>query len=345
MGIKGLRELLKKKCPSFEERVSMKDYANRKIVVDVAPFIYMYKAVLKDNYEDSFMMLFIALRENKIHATFVFDGQSPPEKANEKKKRAEKRASTLARVEKLENDLATYKHKGEISQDLNKINEKLRSSRDGGFSVRKVRQYIAKLRGNIFSVTLADFKSIKELLIVFGIPYIDASGEAEVLCASLVKRGLADAVLTTDTDVLACGVPKMLCSIDLGKQEFTRINLAVILETMQLDETSWLDLCIMCGTDFNENIPRIGPLTSFNYIKMYKNIETIGKEVVKVDKLTNEKKYLDISILNYETSRKLFQCNDVDIEALQLSTEINIEKLKDRKLPTTIKRKLGIETF
>ena len=96
MGIKGIRDLLKKQLPSYEERVPMKDFENKKIVVDASLFICMYKAARKEMYEEAFMTLFAALLEHNIHPTFVFDGQSPKEKSNEKKKRAEKKdASSL----------------------------------------------------------------------------------------------------------------------------------------------------------------------------------------------------------------------------------------------------------
>jgi len=358
MGIKGLRDLLKKQTTSFEERVPMKDFSNKRIVVDASLFIYMYKASRKEMYEEMFMTLFTALLENDIHTTFVFDGRSPKEKSNEKKKRADKKDATIARVTKLEYDLAQYNKTGEISQDLQNINGKIRSTQiiirgntGNDFSVIKTKQYIEKLRGNILHITDTDFKNVQELLTIFGIPYITATGEAEILCAELVKRGIADAVMTKDTDVLACCVPIMLYDIHLDTKEFTQIKTSTILEQLELDESSWLDLCIMCGTDFNDNIPLVGPVTSLNYIKKYKNIETIGKEVIKVDKKTKERTPLDVSILKHETSRKLFTCDDVP-GVLEDGTKPNLEKIeqriRDKRLKisiTTIRHRLGIDVF
>lgn len=355
MGIKGLRELLKKQLPSYEERVPMKDFENKKIVVDASLFICMYKAARKEMYEEAFMTLFTALLENDIHPTFVFDGQSPKEKSNEKKKRAEKKEASITRVKKLENDLDQYNKTGEISQDLHDISGKVRStqiivkSASLEFSVPKVKQYIEKLRGNILNITDEDFKNVQALLTMFGIPYITAKGEAEILCAELVKRGIADAVMTKDTDVLACCVPIMLYDVDLGSKEFTQIRIETILSGLDLDEASWLDLCIMCGTDFNDNIPRVGPVTSLSYIRKHKTIETIGEAVTKVDKQTKEKTKLDISVLAYEKTRELFSCDDVP-EKLTRGTKPDLEKIEqrisDKRLKisiTTIRRRLGID--
>jgi 5'-3' exonuclease len=357
MGIKGLRDLLKKQLPSYEERVSMKEFENKKIVVDASLFICMYKAAHKEMYEQAFMMLFTTLLEHNIYPTFVFDGKSPKEKSNEKKKRAEKKDASIARVKKLESDLEEYEKSGEISQDLQDISEKTRSTqiiRKGAsveFSVSKVKQYIEKLRGNILHITDADFKNVQELLTMFGIPYITAPGEAEILCAELVKRGVADAVMTKDTDVLACCVPIMLCDVDIGTKEFTQIRIETILSGLKLDELSWLDLCIMCGTDFNDNIPRVGPVTSLNYIKKYKTIETIGESVTKVDKHTKQKVKIDISALAHEKTRELFRCDEVP-EKLEPTRKPDIEKIEERVVNkrlkisiTTIRHRLGMDVL
>jgi 5'-3' exonuclease len=186
---------------------------------------------------------------------------------------------------------------------------------------------------------------------MFGIPYITAPGEAEILCAELVKRGVADAVMTKDTDVLACCVPIMLCDVDIGTKEFTQIRIETILSGLKLDELSWLDLCIMCGTDFNDNIPRVGPVTSLNYIKKYKTIETIGESVTKVDKHTKQKVKIDISALAHEKTRELFRCDEVP-EKLEPTRKPDIEKIEERVVNkrlkisiTTIRHRLGMDVL
>ena len=157
--------------------------------------------------------------------------------------------------------------------------------------------------------------------------------------------------MTKDTDVLACRVPIMLYDVDLGTKEFTQIKIETILSGLELDEASWLDLCIMCGTDFNDNIPRIGPVTSLNYIKKYKPIEVIGKNVTNVDRQTKQKVKLDISVLAHEKTRALFGCDDVP-EELEPVAKPDLEKIEQRILDkrlkisvTTIRRKLGLDRF
>jgi 5'-3' exonuclease len=341
MGIKGIKELLKK-YSDFEVKEPINAYSGKIILVDASFFVCKYKAVQKNMFEEAFMNLFITLKENDIKSVFVFDGKSPEEKNNEKLKRANRKKAQYERVEKLELDLLKYKNSKEISQDLWNINKKkvLPSKllpNETFFSYSKVEAYVKQLRSQIINVSDKDFKILRELLTLFGIPYITAKGEAEILCSKLVKNNYADAVLTKDSDVLACCSHTMLSDINLSNNEFTVIKLQKILDFLELDENSWIDLCIMCGTDFNENIPNIGPIRSFNFIKKYKTLEKISE-------------HLDTDILSFEKTRSLFQCNDEEIGPLPENGPVNfdniVERIIDKNLrisAASIQRRLKLE--
>ncbi len=339
MGIKGIRDLLKKKFPTYEEKIPIQSFKGKRIAIDASLYIYMYKAAFKDAYEEAFINLFSILLEHDIHPIVIFDGSSPKEKSDEKKKRANKREALVAKVINLERDLKQYNESGILSDNLRIIHEKETSNSiitpTNPFSILKVQRYIKKLRDSILQITTADFKNVQELIHLFGLNYVTANGEAEILCAELVKRGIVDAVLTKDTDVLACCVPIMLYDINIRTKEFTQIKISNILEQLKLDEKSWLDLCIMCGTDFNNNIDHVGPMTSLAYITKYKNIETIGEMVMK------KNKPIDISILSHERTRKIFSC-DVIPEINFNRNEPNIDKIKQIILNKRIKIDISV---
>lgn len=330
MGIKGIRELLKKKIENFEEKQPINSFSGKKIVVDASIFVCMYKAVQKITFEEAFMNLFVVLLENYIEPVFVFDGKSPEEKSLEKQKRTVQKKLQYDRVERLELDLSKYKKNKEISQELWVINnKKVLPSRllpnEQIFSFSKVETYVKKLRSQILEIREIDFVILRELLFLFGIPFITAKGEAEILCSKLVRHNYADAVLTKDTDVLACCSHTMLSEINITEQLFTVIKLENILETLKIDENSWIDLCIMCGTDFNENIPNIGPVRSLSYIQKYKALETISE-------------HINTDILSYQKTRNLFQCHDEQIGPLPGCSEIKFDQIAER----IIKKKLKI---
>ena len=45
-----------------------------------------------------------------------------------------------------------------------------------------------------------------------------------------------------------------------------RIKHPEILESLELEDRQFLDLCIMCGTDYNPNIPKIGSKSAYKRI-------------------------------------------------------------------------------
>ncbi len=283
MGIKGLNQFLAQACPDYRKEVEFSDYSYKKIAVDAMMYTCQVKAAYGDKMAEGLVNLLVKLREYQIHPVFIFDGETPDEKIDTRAKRAESKRAQYQRIEELETDLEVYLTNKTISPALRDINNtklhmknKLRV-----FNYRMVRDYVTKLRARMFTICENDFILVKKILGFFNIPFYTAPGEGEMLCAKLAKQGDVDAVLTNDTDCLAAGAPEVL---SITKGCLQSVKLATILESLNLDEPTWRDFCIMCGTDFNENIRGIGPHKSYELIKKYGSIENIpieGKEVLK----------------------------------------------------------------
>ena len=47
----------------------------------------------------------------------------------------------------------------------------------------------------------------------------------------------------------------------------TCVNHEKLLSLLSLNKSQFLDLCILCGTDYNKNLPKIGSFTAYKYIK------------------------------------------------------------------------------
>jgi 5'-3' exonuclease len=296
MGIKGLNKFLKSKCPEVFETISMETLSYKKIAVDAALYMCKYKIIYGDNNIKAYVDLIVSFREYNIHPIFVFDGQSPPEKAAEKQARQDARKKQQERIDKLEDDLRIWEEQGNISQDLKDIDAKDSASSELELEIPdkdKILAYIDKLKSNMFKITPYDVQNFKDVLDAFFIPWIQADGEGEILCAQLCKQGLVSAVLSADTDILAAKCPIMLS--ELKNKQFTIIFLENILSALNFSEDQWVDFCIMCGTDYNKNIPRIGPNGAFRIISTHGTLDNVPS--------------IDLSILNFHKTRKLFEHN------------------------------------
>ena len=87
------------------------------------------------------------------------------------------------------------------------------------------------------------------LLQYMGIPYIQAAGEAEVLCAELCRRGIVDAVGSADLDCIANGAKILVKNLGTDK-ECIEINHAKVLQLTGFSNSEFIDLCILLGCDY-----------------------------------------------------------------------------------------------
>jgi 5'-3' exonuclease len=258
----------------------------------------------------------------------VYDTKAPPEKDNEKKQRLEAREKNRLRVDKIEstwNLLKVEKHLDEdalfnTEEDRENVDEEVLSNflsklldasesenKNDAMSVRKIDMEIQKLKNTVMSIRTEDFLLTKDFFKACNIPVIDAEGEAEATASALVKQGIVAAVLTEDTDVLAYGVPFMLHKMDTSEGTFVEVDYEEILTQLKLTPAQFLDLCILCGTDYNTNMFKVGPDRAYKLLLQYGSIEGIARNQPS----------LPIAVLNHEKSRSLF-LHSIDLSSLHI---------------------------
>lgn len=326
MGVKGLNQFLKRLLDNDHlSLIPVSDFAGKRIAIDAILYLCAFKT--RSNFIASIVDLLVMLRENRIQPFFVFDGTAPLEKNSERMIRSAKRSAQKERIAILERDFEIYKETNQLSALLSSLDLPTRRL-TGKVSHHAIQQYIDKLKSYIITLTEEDVLIMKELLRIFGIPFIVADGEGEFLCAALNRHGIVDAVMTADTDALPCLAPTIINKVVFDKDGplFQVVDLEKILNRLKLDEDQFIDLCIMCGTDFNSNIPRVGPITSYDLILRHRSIDNITK--------------YDTSILNHIRVRQLFAytndypmidippCGPIDFVGLSLYT--NADYIKKR---------------
>jgi len=345
MGIKDLSKFLQENYSEVFEHIHISEYHFRKVAIDTSLYLCHYKAAYNnpDNPNDltwlgAFVKLVACLRENEIHCVFIYDSGAPPEKEQERKERSSSRNKLEERVCRLEEAIEKYDSSGEIDpvliefQNKRKIVQKS-MLRPDSVNMHAIKIAVKKLRKQLFSVTPQDFAITKQLFDILQVPYFNAPLEAETMCADLCLQGKVDAVLSEDTDVLAYGAPTFLTKVNTADGTCMRIKHSDVLKQMGLTADEFLDFCIMCGTDYNKNIFKIGPSKAFKLIETHRRIETVA-----------EKTGLDVGILKHKRVRELFRgyekskvavpyCGFPDFSALQLfvvkkNLRIGVESLQ-----------------
>ena len=323
MGIKGLSKFINRMCPDVFNQTSMSHYAYTKIAVDAAIYICELKMAAKEEFPNAMLRFVITLRAKKIHPIFVFDGIAPPEKAEERKRRADARAKQEIRVIRLEEAIKVYETTGEISEELHALKTNSRLLLVNTFDLKAIKEHVVKLRSKLFDVGDADYAILKTILDLTKTPRIQAKGEAEALCAQLVKNKTVTATLTKDTDVLTHGCPVVFNKINYSDGSFTVMCLESILESLEFTYDQFVDFCIMCGTDFNKNINKIGPCKAYNLIKNHGSIENLPGNI-------------DVTVLNHERVREIFTEQE-QVPPLSFAAIPNYTKLHEWMIEHNVK--------
>ena len=300
MGIKNLNKFLRKNCPDVFIEKHLSNFAFKKIAIDISLYMFKYKTIFGDNWVDAFINLVSCLRRNEIHCVFVYDGKAPPDKMKEQEKRQKERQKIREKSAELSEAINQYHLDNVVTPILKEVFNKRGGSksllRPNNFNILIVEEELKKLKSQSVSITAEDFELTKKLFELMEVPYVLADMEAETKCSHLCKLGLVDAVLSEDTDVLAYNTPIFLTKINTTTDTCIEIRIENILSELEIAYELFRDLCIMCGTDYNSNIFRVGPENAFKLLKRHENIEEIERENPN----------LDSSVLNYIRVRELF---------------------------------------
>jgi flap endonuclease-1 len=344
MGIKNLKIILDQNCKSAINVRKLDSYRGMTLGIDISIFLYKYLYNNNDHLE-GLTRLVLRLLKNHITPFFIFDGKPPKEKDAVLCSRKEKRNFMNIKKNLFEKCINFEKDNYTVFKEqlLNYINENDNQYIIDDVEIKnlfeKTNEDLEKdcekiIKKNIY-VTQYHIESSKQLFDIFGIKYIHAPCEAESLLAILCKNGIVNGCISEDTDILANGGQLFLREFNSDKNTVEEYCLYGILDNLKLTYDEFVDLCILCGSDYTIKIFGIGPISAYKLILKYKNIE----EIIKYND-----KYVIPDNFEYNKARELFKkpISDVVYEKLNKNTKMtkpNIEKLKLFLINTKLKDK------
>lgn len=344
MGIKELSKLIKKETDAYVER-KFSDFFAYTILVDISIFLYksikMHGELIDAQGNSSgawvhwMIRFFITLKASGMKLVIVFDGPNAP--IEKLKARAQRIASSAHVAEKLDtaerllgeleaindryepDDLTVHEVPLDLRTEVRELCKKQKNKskfeeldyRTLGECLRVLRKTKDKFEKQCIKITTRHADIVKEIAVALGLSVLQADGEAETLCAYMCKNnvgfggGTRYAVLSEDTDVLVYGTPLFLSKIDLKAGTVKSIRFENLLSKLDMSHESFMDLCIMCGCDYNHRISipsKTGKKpTGVGHVKALKLIREHGT-LENVEYMTE----LDLEPLCYQRCRKLF---------------------------------------
>ncbi len=326
MGIKGLKQFLRKKFPELFKVFNLGKFSGKRLAIDGNNMAFKYYSIIKKKFIDTLadpvndtinnkeMMIIwykyvlnfiVSLLQDKIIPIIIFDGEILPEKIDTISERIKRKNNILEKVKVLKD----------------KIEEQ------GITSSIEDEKKLKNLMGQQISISKDEMNSLKNILISSGLIVITSSSDAEHLASSLAINGKVDLVLSTDSDLLPFGCPLIITNLLPGEYNPIKHGIDHLGETIELSEVlgklemtyeQFRDFCILCGCDYNEKIYNIGPVKSYKLIREYRKFETFPES-------------LDLTSLNYQRCREIFSIIPTDID-INFNMIIDKDKLIENKL-------------
>ena len=231
MGIKKLNSYLMSNCTHDAiTRVPLSHFKGKTLAIDTS--IYLYKYLSENTFLESFYTMLSIFRQYNITPTFVFDGKPPVEKNDVIWERYYKRKDAEAKYAEILEDLDS---KDLTPEERQKGMEKLTGLK---------RQFVRITEDNLLH--------LKQLFANFGVKYVEAEAEADVVCAHLVKSGKAYACVSDDMDMFAYDCPIVLRKLNLFHHNCVMYYGPQIKKELDVDEIQ--PVLILCGTDYNTGV-------------------------------------------------------------------------------------------
>jgi len=252
------------------ERTKLESFASKVVAIDAYNAIYQFLAIIRGpdgthlsdasgrvtSHLTGLFYRNINFLSLGIKPVYVFDGKPPSLKT------------------------AEIEHRKQIKKDATIKYEKAIS--EGNLEdARKFAQQTTVMKDTMV-------KDSKEILRLFGIPYIDAPSEGEATAAHLTKTGQAHASASQDYDSILFGAKKLVRNFtNSGRRKIPNRNTYIEIEPEIIDTEKTLkelgvtkeqivDIGILIGTDFNpDGFTRIGPKTALKMIKEHSKLEKI----------------------------------------------------------------------
>jgi len=234
MGIRGLTGWIQWAAPdTIVKNPSWEQWKGKTIGIDILGFLYKAKAQRQSTILFLAKMI-AAYRRLGITPIPIYDGRPPDEKRDALKLRAALRVDSDEKKKILEYDLETIP-----MSDVQK-------------SV--VLTELKVLNNNTSYLTSEERDQTKQFFYACGVLFLNASGEADNVLAYFAKRGLIDAVVSNDLDLLARGVETLLVpesyALPGDASGWIQYSLSGILKAVEFSYTQFVEMCVLMGCDY-----------------------------------------------------------------------------------------------
>lgn len=276
MGINDLCSVIESEAPGVVTSCHLSTLNGFYLAVDISIFLYKYiRTAGGDMWMNVFISFLCKFIKHNIVTVCIFDGPNPPiEKKLEQVSRREQVAKSIDKLEMMI-DCRRILQEDYLDDDteipdelIERVKNLLRSpvkpdttNYNSVYSIiDNLSDKIEKLKNQTVAITQDHRDTAFRIIQLMGLHAIQADGEAEALCCHLAREGIVHGVLTEDTDCLVYGAPFTFTfkNFTLSDEQVVVYHLSSILDAMEMDHATFVDMCIMLKCDYNRYTYRMG---------------------------------------------------------------------------------------
>ena len=256
MGIRGLATYLRKRLPHTMSHIRWSEFAGKRIAIDCSAILYRARGADLSPLT-VIAGLIVGIRNGGAEPVVIFDGAATATVAK-----------TEVLAERREKRAVVHKKMADLTEELSGATELQQSI---------IEREISELRQKAPVVLNSEKSSVKRLLYAAGVLFVTATGEADALIAHLCRTGEVAGVVSTDTDMLARGVPALITPISPDASVLSVVRLADVLQTLRLTADQFLRACVLMGTDYSAT--KMSPWAAVDAVKENPKVEVDAESV------------------------------------------------------------------
>ena len=344
MGIKDFTKLIQKLAPDAIENKQYSEFAGETWAIDASIFFYKFsynpESKKPNSHIDGFYRLIYRLYKHGIRPILILDGETPSEKLHTLKKRKQQRQKNIDKIHNLQDELISLK--GAIGESHELSHGEPHNLSHGETLENQLKAKVNEInqaKKNVIHFKPNVEQDICTLCDLFDVPLLRANGEADALCAKLYLEGKVQGIMSEDSDILLYNGGRLIRKFN-HSNDVELIDLNRLLQKLKINYDQFIDLCILCGTDYTvEKIKHMGPIGAYEFIQSGLNIEHIVANIqiskTSTNNLKTFQKYdlpVDLNDFNYQAARALIKNAPLIEKQIDSLNLFNINLIKIHQL-------------
>ena len=232
MGIKKLNGYLMSSCKIGITKNHLEKLRKKTIVIDTS--IYMYRFLKLNLLIENFFRMITQCHKYQIHPIFVFDGKPPDEKFQVLLERFYERKRACKKMENYQNQI-TDSNSTMTDEEYTMLQQKIESCKK-----------------RMIKVNSKHIQDLQTLFDSMNVEYIKAVGEADNLCAYLVKQNIAWACVSDDMDMFLYNCPFVIRDWNIQKEEFHLYDTNIIVQELDISREYLPSILLLICTDYHQ---------------------------------------------------------------------------------------------